>query len=420
MSSRDGSVLAAIESENLWVSLNEGYDWTRRILPDGLSPDPLSGLFGEILYSLAMSSDGRQMIAGGYAKGSIWLSSDVGATWSRAPFQEYYNTDDAGSITTGFSSFSACPDPTPETPPTLPPEPVVTCSNATYYPNGYSRYDMFNIYGDDFDPTPSMNQVVFQSPNGNVTGEVINVYTKEKENRPPNNRVGYRLEVNITKPITVTGPLEAIVIAFDVASAPAQVATVIMTPEFWRTVASSADGTKLAAASYPLFEFDEDIDSAWLSSDSGKTWNHQIGQGKPNRANYVALASSGDGRTVAACPEFNFLRPTTVNAAWLTNDNGILWTVPKTGLPGNQTFGSIAMSADGKRLAAVTGSFCLLPCNTNSVWLFKDGNWTSPVGSPSQVTLNAIAMSSDGEKLVVGGNDQLWTSDDFGVTWVLR
>lgn len=46
--------------------------------------------------------------------------------------------------------------------------------------------------------------------------------------------------------------------------------------------------------------------------------------------------------------------------------------------------------------------------------------WTSQVGLPALASWRAVASSSDGAKLVIVGGGYIFTSTDFGVTWVQR
>ena len=157
----------------------------------------------------------------------------------------------------------------------------------------------------------------------------------------------------------------------------------------WYAMASSADGTKLAAA-----------DSGGLiytSTDSGVTWTARTGSG--SRA-WENLASSADGTKLAATV-FN-------GQIYTSTDSGVTWTARES----SRKWHGIAASSDGSKLVATA--------ETGFIYTSTDSgtNWTA---RESSRTWYPIASSTDGTKLVAGeGGGQLYTSTDSGVSWTAR
>ncbi|MDA8428742.1 MAG: tail fiber domain-containing protein [Geobacteraceae bacterium] len=164
----------------------------------------------------------------------------------------------------------------------------------------------------------------------------------------------------------------------------------------WQAIASSSDGTKLiAAVSGGLL---------YTSSDSGATWTPREivgGEGSVSRS-WQAVASTSDGTMLFAV----------TNGAggqiWGSTDSGATWT--NKGISSN--WSSIATSADGaKVVAAATGGYVWLSGNSGSSW-----NSTGPqVGQTKN--WGAVASSADGTKLVAADDFYIYTFDNLGNNW---
>jgi photosystem II stability/assembly factor-like uncharacterized protein len=170
----------------------------------------------------------------------------------------------------------------------------------------------------------------------------------------------------------------------------------------WQSIASSTDGSHLAAA-----VLNGDI---WTSIDGGATWTDRSNAG--SRA-WSSIASSADGSHLVASVGVG-----TSGDIWTSTDGGATWTDRSSA--GSRNWVSIASSADGSHLAAVVFS--------GDIWTSTDGGatWTdrSSVGSRDWWT---IASSADGSHLAAGGyNPQnnlggyIFTSNDGGVSWTIR
>lgn len=155
----------------------------------------------------------------------------------------------------------------------------------------------------------------------------------------------------------------------------------------WWRVASSADGTKLAAVQLE--------GRIYTSSDSGGSWT-----ARESMRNWVAVTSSADGTKLAATVRDGQI--------YTSNDSGVTWTPREN----NRSWRDIASSSDGTRLVALVNGGRIHTSTDSGV------SWTPRESSRAWV---GVATSSDGSRLVAfpyGGG--IYHSMDFGVTWVFR
>jgi photosystem II stability/assembly factor-like uncharacterized protein len=157
--------------------------------------------------------------------------------------------------------------------------------------------------------------------------------------------------------------------------------------KLWRSIASSSDGSKLAAVTFG--------DRIWRSTDSGASWTEAYAP----KANWYSIASSSDGSKLAAVINGDRI--------WRSTDSGASWTeayAPKA------NWYSITSSSDGSKLAAVIYK--------GRLWRSTDSgaSWTET--SAPQRDWVSIASSSDGSKLAaVTFGDRIWRSTDSGASW---
>jgi photosystem II stability/assembly factor-like uncharacterized protein len=209
---------------------------------------------------------------------------------------------------------------------------------------------------------------------------------------------------------------------------------------FWVSVASSADGSKLFAASgvdplRPEVLFGDGL--IYSSSDSGVTW-------RPTSAPTCAWASvacSADGNLVVAGAENRSI--------YLSHDSGATWVATPT--PVN-SWDEVLSSADGSRLVAAAGDGFYDSKDFGRTWTFSaspplrrmaistDGNKCvaasgrtlilSPYGGPWRAATTpqpsswiSVACSTDANLLVAcqdytqRGEERLFRSTDSGTTW---
>jgi len=175
----------------------------------------------------------------------------------------------------------------------------------------------------------------------------------------------------------------------------------------WNCIASSADGTKLAAINFTAY---------WISTNSGATW---ISINVPGFSFFSSVAMSADGTRLV-------LSDGLINAS-----PGLIYTSTNSGVtltpnlvPTND-WTNVASSADGTKLVAVSQNFYqdfgLIYASTNS-----GQSWAVLPGAPTNNLWSAVASSADGGRLIaasqVSYNPSLWrggvyTSTDFGATW---
>ncbi len=165
---------------------------------------------------------------------------------------------------------------------------------------------------------------------------------------------------------------------------------------YWSSIASSADGSKLVAAvGYTIYSTGQ---TGYIYTNSGATWAHTGSSG-----NWSGVASSADGTKLVATDHNNNLIAVSSNGgvSWTTTSfSSILWT-------------SVASSADGTKLVAVASSGQIYT-STNS-----GSSWTQQVSG--SVNWTAVASSSDGTRLVATGNSgQIYVSVNSGVTWIAQ
>jgi photosystem II stability/assembly factor-like uncharacterized protein len=183
----------------------------------------------------------------------------------------------------------------------------------------------------------------------------------------------------------------------------------------WRQVASSADGTKLAAAAFygnitPDFEtFYTPPGAILISTNSGLNWT----QSSAPETFWTAVACSADGTTLVAASEGN---PAGTSGPIYTSTNtGATWT------PSGDQFeelSAIACSADGRILVAANASL-----GDGRIFISKGGGPWAITSAPAGAWVS-LTSSSDGSKLLAVKyisrsfpGAPYWVSTDSGVTW---
>jgi hypothetical protein len=184
----------------------------------------------------------------------------------------------------------------------------------------------------------------------------------------------------------------------------------------WRSIASSADGSKLVAAVF----------GGGVYTNSGTSWA-VTGSGS---GNWISVASSASGSTLYAAASGGAVYKSsnagaswsavTVSASWVSvacSADGTRFAAAASGVSLGSgapaaNWVSITSSADGTRLAAAVGG--------GSIYTSSDGgaSWTQQTSAPS-ASWTSIDSSSDGSKLVaVVSGGGIYTSSNYGVTWV--
>lgn len=166
---------------------------------------------------------------------------------------------------------------------------------------------------------------------------------------------------------------------------------------YWSALASSADGTKVAAAVLGGY--------IYTSTDSGGTWTQRTGAGSRG---WISIASSSDGTKLVAATYNN-------SYIYTSSDSGSNWTERTSA--GDDRWASVASSADGTKLVAVSTAD-----GTGSIVTSTDSGVTWSAVQNMTGDWRGVASSADGVKLVVVDNAQgdggrIYRSTDSGVTW---
>ncbi|MCY7369780.1 MAG: glycoside hydrolase [Polaromonas sp.] len=185
----------------------------------------------------------------------------------------------------------------------------------------------------------------------------------------------------------------------------------------WSSVASSADGTRLAAVGPG--------NRIWTSADSGATW-----QESEIARFWTSISMSADGSRMAAVVEEVpngstgagriYLYTQTAGAAFGTGT----WTAVASAVAGARNWRSITMSDDGSRLAAAAHTDGGSPLE--SVYYSVDSGATWSATRQTFSNAYRVRSSSDGTRLVMAegypltATGRLWTSTDSGATWIQR
>lgn len=188
----------------------------------------------------------------------------------------------------------------------------------------------------------------------------------------------------------------------------------------WVSVASSADGTKLVAAAGNWYNaYIDGIARTvpgliYISTNSGISWTATSAP----CTNWQAVASSADGTKLAAAVtgviDVNGAGYETDGLIYTSTNAGAIWTAATAPALG---WTSIASSADGGKLIAASyiGSQLYRSTDLGAIWTTNSApeNWT------------CIASSANGDRLVgvanlieYGGSCQIYTSTNSGTNWI--
>ena len=194
----------------------------------------------------------------------------------------------------------------------------------------------------------------------------------------------------------------------------------------WEAVASSNDGTKLVAAVYNgQIHTSYDSGTTWTARDVPRAWTAvassadgtklaavvnggQIQTSQDSGATWTPRETSRNWKAIAASADGTRL-VAAVNSGQIhiSSDSGVTWTARET----NRVWYAVTSSADGNKLAAVDG---------NSIYLSSDAGISWASTEPGRA-YHDIASSADGTRLVtVAHNGRIYTSRNSGETWTAR
>jgi hypothetical protein len=154
----------------------------------------------------------------------------------------------------------------------------------------------------------------------------------------------------------------------------------------WGPIVCSADGTKLAAANGYIY----------ISTNSGAAWNQS---GSPNEE-WTCLASSADGSKLIAAQDPGYLN--------ISTNFGSNWFI---GTNLEKTWSSVVCSADGSKMAAQYNGDDAVP------WVSTNGGLT---WQPAAAVINqggGLAASATGNILMMISRGDLFRSTNWGLGW---
>jgi hypothetical protein len=183
----------------------------------------------------------------------------------------------------------------------------------------------------------------------------------------------------------------------------------------WKAVASSADGSRLAA-----LDFYEDVNSRYVytSSDYGVTWVQNAASAVNGVwSTWASIDSSADGSHLIASTADSMMG----GSIYTSEDYGVTWTYQPGA--GNHVFYSVTSSADGSKLAAAAGqnNFIYTSTDYGVAWTARlddtDRHWSSITSSADGTKLAAVNRSTKIGQGNYTNGDHIYTSTDSGVTW---
>ena len=201
------------------------------------------------------------------------------------------------------------------------------------------------------------------------------------------------------KTVKILLMVAGVLMAVDFAFAQTWTQTSASTNQTWRSVASSADGIKLAAASSGFIPI-------YTSTNSGATWMPT----DSTNLFWTSIASSADGcKLVAAAPTYGIFTSTNSGETWI-----------QTSAPATNWF-AVASSADGAKLSAAggDGNIGFSPSSIGQIYTSTNSGETwIPTSAPSEVW-SCLASSAGGNKLAAAVEmGSIYISTNSGMTWM--
>jgi hypothetical protein len=426
-SSADGNrLVAAVGGGTIYTSFDSGLSWTKATMPD-------EWVGGK---SVASSADGTRMFAapelvyygGGnfHFNGSIYESTNSGVTWNAMPIleAESYANEVRGWFGVACSAdgiklaaahngdfliYTAAPD--SSEPWKVTSLPGIEWSGFTENFTGSFRStdgSKLVAVGQTFSTNQTANGVVLISSDSGSTWTRASVpgqcvWSSVAGSEDATKLVVVAIDTVSGLAYSANGPIYTSSdsgATWIQASAP--------TNNSWSAVSSSADGTKLAAATWN--------GTIYVSVNSGLTWM----QTTAPTNQWAALASSRDGTNLAAAAQSDIYG--NGGLIYISKDSGTTWT--QTTGPSN-FWVSIASSADGTKLVAASYDWqdaCGLIYTSSD----SGATWIQ-TSAPTNFAWSSVTSSSDGNKLAASAiADAAYTmpgliyySSDSGATWAV-
>ncbi len=186
--------------------------------------------------------------------------------------------------------------------------------------------------------------------------------------------------------------------------------TSVVPATFWTGITSSSDGMRLAACSWS--------DGIFLSTNCGASWQEASAT---STGVWQAIASSSDGNIiVAASLEYEWGGILTTGPLSISTNAGITWTTASTP---NEDWTAVACSSNGMVIVAATGNatiYTTTNCGLN--WTTADTpaeSWSSLACSADGTRQVAVSIGSGGTdgQSVLAGDGAVFISTNSGATW---
>lgn len=395
--STDGSIIYAINSRTIWVSLDSGTTWRRRMSFPIRGTGPASGW----IYDISCSADGRVAYASQY-NNKIWCSQDYGSNWfmlqSPAQIQGYAScmSSDGNvqyiadfSVGTGFIWKSI--------------NKGVSWSRLNPNATDGGRAWRWICCSADGTVVAATETSLVSTGAGYIWISTDSGATFTRQDAAGlRNWRGICCDISGSKLAACVGTTSTgnIYTADLSGSYPADLSgsNYIWTAQTgaggraWRAISCNADRTKLVACA-GVFN-----DNIYTSTDSGVNWTSQTGAGARNWLNVVCTP---DFTKMIASISPNGSNPGTVH---ISTDSGVTWnTAPglPTGLTNAQyTYAGLAISSDGTKMA--TGNL------STGMWVSTDSGASWAQETKVQGTsLYSVSMSADGSIITAPVNGGL-------------
>jgi hypothetical protein len=217
---------------------------------------------------------------------------------------------------------------------------------------------------------------------------------------------------DVPSPDVIPDATPGVLVVWTPSSAPARA---------WTSVASSVDGAKLVAVAGggSYYSVADTPACICTSVDSGATWT-QTSAPLQTVGVWTSVASSADGTRLVAVTGGYY----TIGYIYTSSDSGATWTQTSAPL---QSWTSVASSADGTKLVAVCyGGYIYVSADSGATWTQMTRtphNWTSVASSADGAKLVAAtgtyySTGSAARNVLTGGGD-IYTSADSGATWTV-
>ena len=353
--------------------------------------------------AIASSADGIRLAAADVSGSGIWTSTDSGATWSQQTNSPSSNWETIAASADGTKLFTADNSGVGIW--------YSTNSGVAWHP-GNAPSNSWNAIVASADGThvvaASSGAGLWSSTDSGVTWRLLtNAPVGYTWSSVASSTNGTRL-VALTYGNGIWTSTDSGTHWTRQTNAPAQV-------YYWGMATLSADGTKVAATDF-------DTNGIYTSTDSGVTWTHTSAPG----LSWNSIASSRDGTRLAATAYGSGI--------WTSVDSGLTWA-EQASAPVTNGWYFIASSADGSKLAAATlfqgiwtstaSAFTLTPGttyhyqlvanNSNGTGLGGDLTFTTSSASTNQLVSLNLSLA----KSPVGGPFQLNFTNLTGLSFTV-